>query len=91
MNKADLVKEVEAVLQSKSAAREAVDGVLKAIQQALERGERVSVAGFGAFAAETRAARKARNPRTGEIMDLQERRVAKFVPGEALRRAVNGS
>jgi len=91
MNKADLIKEVEAVVQGKAAAKEAVDGIISAIQQALEKGERVSVTGFGAFIAESRAARKGRNPRTGETIEIEERRVPKFVPGAALRKAVNGS
>jgi len=91
MNKTDLVKEVAAVVQSRSEAKEAVDCLLSAIQQALEQGERVSITGFGSFTAETRAARKARNPMTGETIDLKERRVPKFVPGADLRKAVNGS
>ena len=91
MNKGDLIKEMEKVVQPKGAARDAVEGILAAIRQALEQGDRVSVAGFGTFLAETRAARTVRNPRTGETMDLDERRVPKFVPGAALRRAVNGS
>ena len=89
MNKADLIQEVAEVLPSKQAAGEAVDCVLRTIREALGRGERVSVSGFGSFRTEQRAARKARNPRTGEEIEVQARRVPRFVPGEALKQAVD--
>lgn len=89
MNKADLIDEVAEILPSKRAAGEAVDCLLNAIQEALSRGERVSVAGFGSFTAEHRAARKARNPRTGEEIQVEAKRVPRFVPAEALKQAVN--
>lgn len=91
MNKADLIDEVAEILPSKRAAGEAVDCLLNAIQEALGRGERVSVSGFGSFTAEQRAARKARNPRTGEEIEVQAKRVPRFVPAEALKQAVNGA
>jgi DNA-binding protein HU-beta len=91
MNKADLIQEVAEVLPSRKAAGDAVDRILSTIQESLARGERVSVSGFGSFTAEQRAARKARNPRTGEVIEVQAKRVPRFVPGEALKRAVDGA
>ncbi len=89
MNKADLIKEVAEIVSSRQTAGEVVDCILKTIQGALERGERVSVSGFGSFTAERRAARKARNPRTGEEIEVEAKRVPRFVPGEGLKQAVN--
>ncbi|MCF8062488.1 MAG: HU family DNA-binding protein [Deltaproteobacteria bacterium] len=89
MNKADLIKEVAEIVSSRQTAGDVVDCILKTIQGALERGERVSVSGFGSFTAEQRAARKARNPRTGEEIEVEAKRVPRFVPGDALKQAVN--
>lgn len=89
MKKEDLVKEVSGVVQSRREARDAVDCIFRTIQAALERGEKVSLVGFGSFRTEKRSARKARNPRTGELLEIREKRVPKFLPGEVLRRAVD--
>lgn len=89
MNKTDLIREVAEVLPTRRAAGEAVERLLSVIQEALGRGERVRVSGFGSFSAERRAARKARNPRTGEEIEVEARRVPRFVPAEALKQAVN--
>lgn len=89
MKKEDLVKEVAGAVQSRKEAHDAVDCIFRTIQAALERDEKVTLAGFGSFRAEKRSARKARNPRTGEPLEIRERRVPKFVPGAALRKAVD--
>jgi len=54
----------------------------------LKKGEEVSVAGFGIFAVKDRAARVARNPKTGEPVNVPAKRVPKFKPAKALKEAV---
>src|SRR6478735_5248553 len=77
---------------SRSAAGTAVDAVLDEITAALVAGERVTLTGFGTFEAAPRAARSARNPRTGESVAVAATTVARFHPGAALRaRVADGS
>jgi DNA-binding protein HU-beta len=66
----------------------AVDAVLDAITAALEAGEPVSLAGFGKFSVADRAARQARDPRTGAAIDVPARVVPRFSPAVALKESV---
>lgn len=70
---------------TKVQAEEVVDGIFDAISGALKRGEEVSVAGFGIFSVKQRAARTARNPKTGEQVKVAAKRVAKFRPAKGLK------
>lgn len=89
MNKASLVEKVQAVLGgTKADAERAVDTVFDSITDAMKGGQEVSVAGFGIFAAKKRAARTARNPRTGETVKVPEMNVPKFRAAKALKDAV---
>ena len=89
MNKQALVEAVHEVLgDTKAAAERAVDTVFASITDALKKGEDVSVAGFGIFSAKERAARTARNPRTGETIQVPAMRVPKFRAAKALKDAV---
>ncbi len=74
---------------TKANANKAVHAVLRAVQDALSRGERVAIAGFGVFEVTQRAARKGRNPRTGETIDIPPTKAVRFRPGKTLREAVN--
>ncbi len=74
---------------TKANANKAVHAVLHAIQDALSRGERVAIAGFGVFEVAQRAARKGRNPRTGETIEIPPTKAVRFRPGKTLREAVN--
>ncbi|OGZ44834.1 MAG: DNA-binding protein HU [Candidatus Ryanbacteria bacterium RIFCSPHIGHO2_02_FULL_45_13b] len=89
MNKSDLA---DAVLNkiggTKSAAQDAVDTVFDTIADSLKKGDEVSVAGFGTFLAKKRAAREARNPRTGEKVHVSATTVPKFRAGKGLKDAV---
>lgn len=89
MNKADLINEVAAVMESKAEAKAAVDRVFETITGALKKSEAVTLVGFGTFKVENRKARTGRNPQTGEMIDIKARRVPKFVPGKSLKDAVN--
>ncbi len=90
MNKNDLIDAVaERTALAKSDAARAVEAVLSAITEALQKGEAVTVSGFGTFATKTRAARTGRNPRTGEAIAIPASRAPGFKAGKALKDAVN--
>jgi len=89
MNKADIISKVHEVLNTtKADAERAVDTVFSSIEEAMKDGSQVSVAGFGIFEAKMRAAREARNPRTGETVKVPAMRVPKFRPAKALKDSV---
>jgi len=88
MNKTDLINEVAKVLGTKKDAQKAVDCVLSTIKEALSKKESVTLIGFGTFKVAKRKARVGRNPRTGEEIKIAEKNVPRFVPGKALREAV---
>ena len=69
-------------------AEQAVEAFLAQIQATLSRGEPVTLVGFGSFSVQTRAARKGRNPRTGQDLVIAARKAPKFSPGKQLREAV---
>ena len=89
MNKGDLVNEVANVVSSKKEAQAAVDCVLSSIIGALGNKETIQLIGFGTFKVNKRKAREGRNPQTGETMQIEEKMVPKFVPGKAMKDAVN--
>ena len=81
---------VHGVLGStKVQAEQIVDTVFDSIVSTLKKGDEVSIAGFGIFSAKVRAARTARNPRTGEMVKVAAMKVAKFRAAKALKDAVN--
>ncbi len=89
MNKAALVDKVNEVLgTTKVQAEQVVDTIFDSITASLKKGTEVSVAGFGIFSAKKRAARSARNPRTGEIVKVAAMNVPKFRAAKALKDAV---
>ena len=90
MNKAEFVSHVAAETTTTQAADERlVSSVFSAIADALARDEPVAIAGFGKFAVRSCAARKGRNPQTGEIVAVPASKVPSFKPAKALRDAVN--
>lgn len=68
-----------------------VNTILEEIVDSLARGNRVELRGFGAFSVKKRDARKGRNPRTGEIVDVAEKSVPFFKTGKELHVRLNGS
>ena len=89
MNKAGIVEAVHGKLgTTKVAAEEAVDTVISTIIDNLRQGDEVSIAGLGIFSVKQRAARTARNPRTGETIQIQAMKVPKFRAAKALKEAV---
>lgn len=88
-NKADLVQSVvESVGGTKKEVAPIVDAVFEAIQSNLSKGEKVQIIGFGNFEVRDRAARKGRNPQTGEEIQIPASKVPAFKPGKALKDVV---
>lgn len=85
MNKTDLVNEVAKVVNTKKEAQAAVDCVFSSITKALQKNDTVTLVGFGTFKVGQRKARSGRNPQTGQKIEIKARKVARFVPGKALK------
>jgi integration host factor subunit beta len=66
-----------------------IETVFDSIKDALKRGEKIEIRGFGNFRLKERQPRKARNPKTGESVDVPEKRAVRFKAGKALREALN--
>ena len=88
MNKGDLINEVAKVVGTKKGAQVAVDCVFETITKALKKKDTVTLIGFGTFKVGQRNARTGRNPQTGAEIKISAKKVAKFVPGNALKDAV---
>lgn len=90
MNKAELIAQVaEKSDMTKKDADKAVSAVLASIEEALSRGDKVQLVGFGTFEVRERAARKGRNPQTGEEIEIAAARVPVFKAGKSLREVVS--
>ena len=89
MNKADLVEAIHGVLQgTKVQSEQVVDTLIESIVKSLKKGNEVSIAGLGIFSVKARAARMARNPKTGEQVKVPATKVPKFRAAKALKDAV---
>ena len=90
MNKAELVAAVAAKTDfTKKDAETAINAFLASVQEALVKGEKVQLIGFGTFETRERAARTGKNPRTGEALKIAASVVPAFKAGKALKDAVN--
>ena len=90
MNKAELVSEIaNGAGLTKTKATEVVDSIVSTITEALKKGEKVTLVGFGTFSTSKREARKGRNPKTGAVLDIAGKTVAKFKAGSELSKSVN--
>ena len=90
MNKAELVSEIaNGAGLTKTKATEVVDSIVSTITEALKKGEKVTLVGFGTFSTSKREPRKGRNPKTGEILNIAGKTVAKFKAGSELSKSVN--
>ena len=89
MNKANIVEKVqEQIGDTKAAAERGGAGIFDAIVDSLKKEEEVSIAGFGIFTVKHRAARQARNPRTGEMVNVPATKVPKFRASKNLKDSV---
>jgi integration host factor subunit beta len=91
MTRSDLVEELAARFAQLTHrdAELAVKTVLDAMSDALVKGHRIEIRGFGSFSINRRPPRVGRNPRSGESVQIPEKRVPHFKPGKALREAVD--
>ena len=91
MTRSDLVDELAALFPQlpHRDAEMAVKTILDCMADALARGHRIEIRGFGSFSISHRPARMGRNPRSGESVEIPEKRVPHFKPGKALREAVD--
>lgn len=90
MTKADLVEIVarEAEMTKKD-VEQLVEIIFDSITGTLNSGEKIELRGFGSFRVRERSARKGRNPKTGEPVDIPAKRVAYFKPGKDLKDKIN--
>jgi len=92
MNKAELIEVLAAQLDTdRRVASDAVEYLVDAIVRAVERGDSVTITGFGVFERRRRAARVARNPRTGETVAVAPTSVPAFRPGAHFKAIVSGA
>ncbi len=90
MTKADLVNEVARVVDlTKKDSEVIVDEVLRSLVEALNRGEKIELRGFGSFRVRQRSSRRGRNPKTGESVDIPAKRIPYFKPGKELKELIN--
>jgi len=92
MNKAELIEVLTARLETdRRQATDAVEHLIDAIVRAVQKGESVTITGFGVFERRRRAARVARNPRTGETVKVKPTSVPAFRPGAQFKAIVSGA
>jgi DNA-binding protein HU-beta len=90
MNKAELIDAMAAAAGlSKADAKKALDGFVGATTEALKKGERISLVGFGSFDLSKRNARNGRNPKTGEVIQIAAKNTIRFKAGSELSSSVN--
>ena len=91
MNNTEPISAVAAATElSRKDADKAVNAAVEAIVAALKAGEKVQIVGLGGFEVKERAARAARNPRTGEEIQIAASNSVSFKPGKALKDEING-
>ena len=90
MNKTELIDSIsEKTELTKADAEKAVSAFFETVAEALAKGEKVQLLGFGTFESKVRAARVGRNPVTGELIDIPETRIASFKAGKRLKDTVS--
>ena len=90
MNKTELVAAIAAQAElSKKDSEKALKAFVDVVTEELKKGEKIQLVGFGTFEVSERAAREARNPQTGEPMNIAACKAPKFKAGKALKDAVN--
>ncbi len=89
MNKGELIEKVAKNSGlSKTDAEKALKSILDAIAEAVGKGDKVTLIGFGTFSVSERAAREGRNPQTGETIQIPAKKIVKFKAGSKLIEAV---
>jgi DNA-binding protein HU-beta len=90
MTKAELIDSISSKADlPKGTAERVVNTIFDDIVEALKKGDKVNVSGFGTFQVSNRKARTGRNPKTGEAIEISASRSAKFKPGKLLKDSLN--
>lgn len=83
MNKAQLIQKLaETTKMSRTQSESLIDATLEIIQKTVQRGDEVKLVGFGTFSAVDRKAKKGRNPKTGQEVNIPGVRLPRFKPGK---------
>jgi len=89
MTKADLIEKMASDADiSKAAAGKALDSFIDGIKKTLKKGDKITLVGFGTFSVSKRAARKGRNPQTGETIKIKASKTPKFKAGKTFKDAM---
>ena len=89
MTKTDLVEKIASSTGlTKKAANDALEAVLSAVEDALSKGDKVTLTGFGTFSVRSRKERMGRNPQTGAPLRIPASKVPGFTAGKSLKKAV---
>lgn len=89
MNRTELIDLIaDSAELTKAAASRAFDAILEGVTKSLQKGDPVVIVNFGTFTVKQRAARKGRNPSTGEEINIKAAKVVGFKAGKALKEAV---
>ena len=89
MTKQELIEKVASGAGlSKADATSAINATISSITSALKKGQSITLVGFGSFKVSKRKARKGRNPRTGEVINIKATKVPRFSAGKSLKDAV---
>lgn len=89
MTKNELIEKVAKKANlTKRASRDAVDSIFGLIRDSLVRGEKVVITGFGTFLVRSRAARRGRNPQTGETIQIPSKKLPGFTAGKTIKRLI---
>ena len=91
MTKSELIEKISEKVDglSKKQTEVIVETIFECIKESLSKGGKVEIRGFGNFRLRSRNARKARNPKTGEAVDVPPKKVPYFKVGKELREMVN--
>jgi len=89
MTKIDLIDQIsEKTSLSKKDAERLLETIIDSVQEALKNGQKVSLTGLGTFVVTEKKARIARNPKTGEQVEVPAKKAPKFKPGKELKQIV---
>ena len=90
MTKADIVEKISLMTDfTKRESAEIVECVFDLVKSTLGEGKNLKIAGFGNFEVREKAARRGRNPQTGEVIEITPRRVLTFKPSQVLKKSLN--
>lgn len=92
MNKEELIKQISTKAKvSQKEAGECLNATIDAISNALAKGDKITLVGFGTFQVRQRAAREGRNPRTGEVLKISAKKSPVWTAGKTLKERVEGA